>query len=56
MVNFSGFFFWSLIIVILGNKLGWDYKIVVIVVIMIIVFWSMVINFFWVWCKLKKKV
>ncbi|QHU99540.1 GtrA family protein [Synechocystis sp. CACIAM 05] len=55
VANFSGFFLWSLIIVILGNKLSWDHKIAAIVATMITVFWSMATNFLWVWRKPKKK-
>lgn len=54
MANFSGFFLWTFIIVVLGTKLHWDHKLAAIAATMITVCWSMATNFLWIWRKPKK--
>ena len=55
VANFTGFFLWTFIIVVLGNKLHWDHKLAAIAATMITVSWSMATNFLWIWRKPKKK-
>ena len=54
VANFSSFFLWNFLIVVLGNKLGWDHRLAAIVATMVSAGWSMVTNFLWVWKKPKK--
>ncbi|MBJ7899628.1 MAG: GtrA family protein [Cyanobacteria bacterium RI_101] len=49
LANFSSFFLWSFIIVVLGNKLGWDHRLAAVAATVVSVGWSMVTNFLWVW-------
>jgi putative flippase GtrA len=53
IANFSSMFLWSFVIVVLGNKLGWDHRLAAVVATVISVGWSMVTNFLWVWRKPK---
>ena len=55
VANFSGFFLWTFIIVVLGDKLQWDHKIAAIAATMVTVCWSMATNFLWIWRKPKPK-
>jgi len=55
VANFSGFFLWTFVIVVLGKKLDWDHTLAAIVATMITVSLSMVTNFLWIWRKPKSK-
>ena len=54
VANFTGFFLWTFIIVVLGTKFHWDHKLAAIAATMITVTWSMATNFLWIWRKTKK--
>ncbi len=55
VANFSSFFLWNFIIVVLGDKLQWDHRLAAVIATMVSVSWSMVTNFLWVWKQPSKK-
>ena len=49
VANFSSFFLWSFIIIVLGNKFHLDHRLAAVLATVVSVSWSMVTNFLWIW-------
>jgi len=49
LANFSSFFLWSFIIIVLGSKFHLDHRLAAVLATVVSVGWSMVTNFLWIW-------